>query len=186
MMAAVSQRRCYLLLSCLPVMGCDNLSEFRGAFKGRIVSGSFVRSCFEDEIEANLVFDPSQAAGPVEDVPETGRNRITIKSDTQVVFDETLLEPIGLLSNDTLADFDFPGQKRLRNFMLVARPESGPLAGRDALIVVSLLATKRVELRVIARTDGTDESCPPQAAEDGGVPESGIREYYGLFSMKQQ
>lgn len=148
------------------------------------MSGSFVRSCFEDKITAQLVFDPAQAAGPVEGVSDAERNRLTIKSDTQVVFDGTLLEPIGALSNDTLADFDFPGQKRLRNFMLVARPDSGPLAGRDALVVVSLLATKRVELRVIARGEETDEPCPGQVGEDGGAPERGIREYFGLFRMK--
>jgi hypothetical protein len=179
-------RRClYLALPCL-LLGCDSLSEFRGSFGGRIVSGSFVRSCFEDEIEAQLVFDPTQAAGPVDGVPPEDRNRITIKSDTQMVFDETLLEPIGLLANDTLADFDFPGQKRLRNFMLVARPDAGPLAGRDALVVVSLLATKRIELRVIARGGETDEPCPDQSGADGGPPEPGIREYFGLFRMKQR
>lgn len=176
--------RLYLALPCL-LVGCDSLSEFRGSFEGRIVSGSFVRSCFEDQIEAHLTFDPAQAAGPVEDVPEDQRNRITIKSDTQTVFDGTLLEPIGLLANDTLADFDFPGQKRLRNFMLVARPDAGPLAGRDALVVVSLLATKRLELRVIARGAETDEPCADQSLEDGGAPEAGIREYYGLWRMKQ-
>jgi hypothetical protein len=176
--------RPYLLLPCL-LAGCDSLSEFRGSFEGKIVSGSFVRSCFEDEIEAQLTFDPAQAAGPVEGIPDEQRNRITIKSDTQVVFDETPLESIGLLSNDSLADFDFPGQKRLRNYMLMARPESGPLAGHDALVVVSLLATKRVELRVIARGDEADEPCPGQTLDDGGAPEAGIHEYYGLFRLKQ-
>jgi hypothetical protein len=175
--------RPYWLLTCL-LVGCDSLSEFRGSFEGRIVSGSFVRSCFEDQLTADLVFDPDQAAGPVEDAGAAERNRITIKSATQVVFDETPLEPIGLLSNDTLADFDFPGQKRLRNFMLVARPDSGPLAGHDALVVVSLLATKRIELRVIGRGDETDELCPGEG-EEGATPPTKVREYYGLFRMSR-
>ena len=153
MVARVWWSRLLLPLPCL-LLGCDSLSEFRGSFEGRIVSGSFVRSCFEDEITATLHFDPTQAAGPIEDadIPEGELNRITIMSKTQTVFYETLLEPIGLLSNDTLADFDFPGQKRLRNFMLVARPDVGPLAGHDALVVVSLLTSGT------ARTPATQQS----------------------------
>ena len=123
--------------------------------------------------------------GRLADIPEGELNRITIMSKTQTVFYETLLEPIGLLSNDTLADFDFPGQKRLRNFMLVARPDVGPLAGHDALVVVSLLASKKVELRVMGRGEVTDEPCPTEVVEDGGVPPTKSREYFGLFRMKR-
>jgi hypothetical protein len=180
-MVAAVRRPLYLAL-LLPLLGCDNLSEFRGSFEGTVVSGSFVRSCFADRIVAHLDFDPAQAVLSAGEVPDGG-NRLTIESDAQVVFKETPLEPFSLLSNDTLADFDFPGPKRLRNFMLVARPETGPLAGRDALVVVSLLANKSVELRVIARGDETDEPCPDELVEDGGVAPTKAREYYGLFRL---
>lgn len=169
--------------------GCDSLSEYRGDFAGSIVAGTFVRSCFGDTTSAELRFDPAQALGPVEGVPDSQRNWLTLKATSdgqpdEVVFDAPL-EPITLLANDTLADFDFPGPKRLRSFMLMARPEAGALAGRDAFVVVSLLADKRIELRVIARGETTSEPCPGESEASGDAPaEPKVREYYGFWRLK--
>lgn len=170
----------------LLALGCDSLSEYRGTFKGSIVSGSFVRSCFQESTSAELRFDPAHAVGSLEGVPDSERSWLTLRGGepAQVLFDAPL-EPVTLLSNDTLADFDFPGPKRLRNFMLVARPKAGPLAGRDALIVISLLADKRIELRVMARGDETVEPCPGDLEPLADTaPEPKVREYYGFWRLK--
>jgi hypothetical protein len=166
--------------------GCDSLSEFKGTFSGAVVQGSFVRSCFAAETSAKLRFFPSAAVVRSTDMKDEERNWLTLtnKEDDSIVFDAAL-DPIEALSSDTLADFDFPGQKRLRNFMLLGRSEVGPLAGRDALVVVSLLADKHVEVRVIGRGADDDPPCSREDADgDAGVPPARAPEYYGLFKLK--
>jgi hypothetical protein len=175
---------CALLSALLLGLGCDSLSEFKGTFSGSVVEGSFVRSCFSAGTSAELTFNPGYAAGSVAEVPENERNWLTLRSEQgDVVFDAPL-DPVEALSSDTLADFDFPGQKRLRNFMLMARSSEGPLAGRDALVVVSLLATKKVELRVIARGGDGEPHCSDEASPDAGASSEHPPEYYGLFKLK--
>jgi len=190
MVGAVPARLC-LLIPLVLALGCDSLSEYRGSFQGSITSGSFVRSCFQDTTRATLRFDPAHVVGSLDGVPVSERSWLTLqvpgKDDLpdEVVFDAPL-EPISLLSNDTLADFDFPGPKRLRSFMLVARPEAGALAGRDALVVISLLADKRIELRVIARGEASDKTCPGENSTlaDDAPATPRIREYYGFWRLK--
>jgi hypothetical protein len=167
--------------------GCDSLSEFKGTFSGGVVEGSFVRSCFAADTQATLTFDANTAVGNPADIPpDQQRNWLTLteQESGEVVFDARL-DPIDPLSSDTLADFDFPGPKRLRNFMLMARPMEGPLAGRDALVVISLLANKHVELRVIARGDPGDPACEDDDEPDGGTADDTYpTQYFGLFKLK--
>jgi hypothetical protein len=164
---------------------CDDLGEFRGDFEGDIVSGSFIRDCFGPDVTATLSFDPNLAVSPLpDDLPPARRNRLTTSDGT---FQDTVLEPIAALPHDPLGKLDFPGSRRLRNYMLLARPQSGPLAGRDAVVVVSLMADERVEVRVIARS-AVDGACAPDE-EDAGVdaepPKAGeVREFFGLFRLK--
>ena len=171
-----------LLLLC--ATACDSLSEFKGTFSGKVVKGSFVRGCFAAETRAKLSFHPSAAVSNAAVLSEEQRNWLTLSveqdGEDEVVFDAAL-DPIEVLASDTLADFAFPGQKRLRNFMLLARSERGPLAGRDVLVVVSLLADKQVEVRVIGR--GADDA-PPCSEEDGDAGVARAPEYFGLFKLK--
>jgi hypothetical protein len=175
-----------MAVALLVCSGCDSLSEFKGNFSGRVVKGSFVRSCFSDQTVAKLRFNPSTAAGRIADLKTEQRNWLTLtdKDRDEVVFDAEL-DAIEPLTSDTLADFDFPGQKRLRNFMLLGRSTVGPLAGRDALVVVSLLADKHLELRVIGRSGEDDPPCSDAESEsDSGVPPPRAPEYYGLFKLQ--
>lgn len=183
-----SVRACALALGLAPLAGgCDDLSMFRGKFKGDIVQGNFVRSCFAAETEATLVFDPDHANVRASELPEGERNRLTT---TDGSFTDTVLEAIEALPHDPLSELDFPGPRRLRNYVLFARPSKGPLAGRDAFVVVSLLANERVELRIIARTEETTTPCAAEleSASDGGVaaPKRAAREYFGLFNLNSQ
>lgn len=173
----------FLLPLLLFATACDSLSEFKGTFSGPVVKGSFVRSCFSAETRAQLTFHPSSAVSRAAIRSEDQRNWLTLSVQDEVVFDAAL-DPIEALASDTLADFDYPGQKRLRNFMLLARSEQGPLAGRDVLVVVSLLADKQIEVRVIGRgADGTP-SCSDDERTDADAGAQAAPEYYGLFKLK--
>jgi hypothetical protein len=184
-----------LLALCLSLSGlaCDSLSDFGGAFKGTIVDGSFVRSCFGPHVYATLRFSPSHAVGSTAKLSDEERNWLTLCEEAKcedggtVIFDAPL-EPIYAITADTLADFDFPGQKRQRNYMLMARSSVGPLTDVDAVVVVSLLATKKIELRVIARAPDNDSSCVVESEsgdEDAGVEMPRYPEYYALFKLKK-
>ena len=171
-----------LLLLLLFTAGCDSLSEFKGTFSGSVVKGSFVRSCFSADTRAKLSFHPSAAVSRAVDAGE-GANWLTLTAEDGVVFDAAL-DPIESLSSDTLADFDFPGPKRLRNFMLMGRSEQGPLAGRDVLVVVSLLADKQLEVRVIGRAVDDAPPCMDEGDSDAEAEAPHAPEYYGLFKLK--
>ena len=193
-MLAPSQLTGLLLGASLALGGCDDLSEFQGAFDGQIISGGFVRECFPAGTRATLVFDPERAVYDESDLEASKVNRLTTSDGT---FDDTPLDPIAALPHDPLSQLDFPGSRRLRNYILLARPSKGPLAGRDATVVVSLLADERIELRVIARTEPTLEPCAGNraerdagAGEDDAGPEPApaseprINEYFGIFRLK--
>ncbi len=179
-----------LLLACSSA-GCDNLTDFRGEYALTIVGGNFVRSCFAPTTTATLSFNPSIATGDVRQVPAEERNWLSTSDGT---FTRTLLEPVRKLEDDQLSQLNFPGAERLRNYIMLARPTSGPLAGRDAFVVVSLIDDKKVELRVIARTGDSTQPCAVDAdaavalttgtGDAGSLPGSAVgepREYFGIF-----
>jgi hypothetical protein len=184
--APTRRSRCYLAvpLSLLSLLACDDLSRFGGSYggpAGEIVPGSFVRSCFPDKTQLELSFYPDLVLSP----PASDRlNFITTSDGT---FQATPLEPIAKLHYDHLNEFDFSGPQRLRNYMMHARPVSGPLAGRDAVVVISLLASFEVEVRIMARSADDAGPCQgPAPASDAGEPPAatGRREYFGLWRLK--
>jgi hypothetical protein len=175
------------------VSACNDLSEFRGTFDGSIVKGNFVRSCFSENTKATIRFNPDYAVGDQPKGPNP--NWLTTSDGT---FEHTTLEAVQDLEDDQLSLLDFPGPKRLRNYLLFARPKRGPLAQRDAFVVISLLENKRIELRVIARTadargacavsldGGVGDAGPADAGQEGGdagTESTGPREYFGLFRL---
>lgn len=174
------------LATCLSG-GCDDLADFRGDFKGSIVKGNFIRSCFPADTEVELHFDPELA---VEASPRAGTAKVNRLTTTDGTFTDTWLEPLSALPHDQLSELDFPGPRRLRNFILVARPKSGALVGRDATVVVSLLENGNVELRIMGRTADTTIACPTEAESTeplGPVDDSDVerpREYFGVFTLK--
>ncbi len=170
----------------LLLVACDDLKDFRGSYSGQIIGGEFVRSCFRADTQLTLRFDPNYAV--VRDNAELALpNTLTTNDGT---FSDTQLEPLHNLVQDPLGELDFPGPQRLRNYMLVARPSSGVLAGRDATVVVSLLASESIEVRVIARPADDVTSCPADLdPRDGGAddePRTTRREYFGLWRMRRE
>jgi hypothetical protein len=172
-------------LLLLALVACDDLKDFRGSYSGQIIGGEFVRSCFDQSTKLTLRFDPNLAVVR-EDVMSPLPNTITTDDGT---FDDTMLEPLQNLVQDPLGELTFPGPQRLRNYILLARPSTGPLAGRDAMVVVSLLASESVEVRVIARPADGVTSCPADLEpQDGGAehePQLPRREYFGLWRMRR-
>ncbi len=172
-----------LLIVCV---GCTDLSEFAlddgeiyrgevvGQDDGTCVSGevcSFIRRGFAAGTALELDFDPDQATS-------TPGTLTTHGEPCGPTFDGTPLLPIPALSHDQLSLYDFPGGARLQNYIFVARPDSGPLTGRDAMVFVSLLRGDNIEVRVIAGPGRTDCAATDCAAFDGGTCD-----YFGLFNL---
>jgi hypothetical protein len=164
--------RIFLLLGCLTsAVACDDLSDFRTnemrVFRGGVIGGpedGFIRQGFASGTEMVLRFDASQAhaGAPPGDVTTTD-----VDASGQPTFDRTSLSPLTQLSSDPLSQYEFPGDGRLENFIFFARPLSGALATRDAVVFVSLMQGTRVEVRVTARTADAE----PQT-------------YFGVFPLK--
>lgn len=181
MLAARAARFALSLASLSALVGCDDLKDFRGQYSGLIVEGNFVRSCFGPGTRADLSFDPDQA---IAGAGATGLPPNTL-STSDGTFNATPLEPIGGLPHDPLSQLDFPGPDRLRNYLLIARPTSGALAGRDALVVISLLASESVEIRIIARTADGQVPCDAGEGTSESVDPATPHEYFGLFRLKR-
>lgn len=178
--AVPSAVRALVLASLFALVGCGDLKDFCGTYRGNIVKGSFVRSCFADEVEATLRFNPDLAVAS--DAGALVPNTLQTSDGT---FQDTVLEPVRGLANDHLSLLDFPGPQRLRNYVLLARPTSGPLAGRDAYVVVSLLASEDVEVRVTARSADGTAACVDGESMPGATATTSPREYFGLFRMRR-
>ena len=169
-------RACGALLA-LAGVACDDISSFQGEFQGSIVDGTFVRRCFAPATTATLDFDPDLAVAA--SAGDTERNRL---STSDGLFEQTELHPLDALPQDQLSEFDFPGPKRRRNYLLFARPTTGAMAGRDVTVVVSLLDDEGIELRVLGRAPEPTTPCPAdQMTEPPDEP--GPRQLFGVFRL---
>lgn len=161
----------FLALSLLALAACEDLARFRtddaSVFRGLVVGGdgdSFIRRGFAAGTEMDLEFDAAIA-----DRPSPGTlSTIDAASGTRV-FDRTPLEPIAPLQHDQLSEYDFPGGPRLRNYIYVAHPLEGPLAGREAMVFVSLLDDGTAEVRVIA-----------------GAGDEAMGDHFGFFRLRRR
>jgi hypothetical protein len=167
----LASRRVALALFVV-LCACDDLSRFStgtdSVFTGMVVGDepdSFVRRGFAPATTLQLEFDPHAS-----DVPIAGSITTSPDPITGVrTFDATSLESIAPLQHDLLSEYEFPGGGRVQNYLYVARPLAGPLAGRDVMIFLSLLDDGSAELRVIAGTG--DES---------------RGDHFGLFRLHRQ
>ena len=152
-------RPLWLLLSlclCLSA-GCEGYERFRAdgtaVFRGDVYGdgeASFLRRGFPAASVAEVTFDPDAAQRAM-----AGTITITTPGDVRML-DVVSLESIQPLAHDMLSDFSFPGAGRIQNFLFLARPAEGPLAGREVMVFLSLLESGEMEVRVIAGTG--DES----------------------------
>lgn len=168
---------------------CSDLDEFRTdpseVFRGTVIGSesdlncpggacSFIRRGFPPGTRLSLRFDPTQS----------NRTAGTLTSDDDAcgtrIFDEAPLLPIEALPHDQLSLYDFPGSGRLRNYIFVVQPPSGPLAGRDTMVFLSLLRGGGIEARIIAGSGRRDREC---SVQDCARWLSGECDFFGVFSL---
>jgi len=190
-------RRFWWICVLIVAFGCDTLGEFSTGegdiFRGEIAGVndptncpdgiddcSFIRRGFPSGVTLELTFDPEQQY----------ENPGTISTSNEIclpTFTDTPLLPIPPLAHDQLGLYEFPGGGRIRNYMFVAQPEAGPLAGRDAMVFLSLIRGGNIEVRVIAgpgrlyTTDGV--ICNPA---DCATIDDGKCDYFGVFALHRE
>jgi hypothetical protein len=186
---------CLCSLLALAVLGCNQLDEFRTrpheAWSGDIVGSdsdqskdSFIRQGFASHTKMDLTFDPVLASVSVPDdagtsppaspgtihtyVCPAAHPDCVAASGTTSLFSHAKLELIANLNHDVLAQYDFPGGGRLRNYMFFARTDIGKNGSRPMrapMVFISLMESDRVEVRVIGPSvlaaDGKTELEPP-------------------------
>lgn len=144
-----------LLLSLAVVLlaGCETMARFHtdphSVFHGTITgndSDSFIRRGFPPGTTLDLTFDPDMTQGPVPGAISA------IAPDGTAYFAATELRVIESLEHDPLSQYDFPGTGRTRNYIYDARPDAGPLAGRDVMAFVSLMDDGSIEVRLVSGT----------------------------------
>jgi hypothetical protein len=182
--------RCWAICILIGSLGCESLGEFRTGdgevYRGEIqgvndpescpegIDCSFIRRGFPSGMTLDLTFDPDQQY----DMPGTIS---TSGESCGPTFDDTPLLAIVPLVHDQLSQYDFPGSGRIRNFMFVAQPEAGPLAGRDAMVFISLIRGGSMEVRIIAGP-GSVICDPANCAE----LESGLCDFFGVFTLGKE
>ena len=183
-------RCCWWICVLVAASGCDTLGEFRTGegevYRGDIagvndpencpdgIDCSFIRRGFPWGVTLELTFDP--------DEQYTNPGTIsTFGEDCAQTFSATPLLPIPPLAHDQLGLYEFPGGGRIRNYMFVARPEAGPLAGRDAMVFVSLIRGGNIEVRIVAGPGLV--ICDPA---DCTAIDSGQCDYFGVFSLNRE
>lgn len=163
-------RRVLLVALCLLGSGCDDLDEFKatggpdGVFRGVVIGGdsdlpgggSFIRRGFPPGTELRLTFDPALAnpGRVMTSPPSPGTLTTNDVCMSEPSFHLTPLEPIVPLSNDLLSQYEFPGGGRVRNYLFAAHARSGCLAGRDAMVFLSLMDDGGIEARIVVGAGG--------------------------------
>jgi hypothetical protein len=171
-------------------------------FRGEVVgsdsaesANSFIRRGFASHTMLELRFNPNASGVPTtEDAgPEhrrravpgmlhsyvcpAGKTACDESERTPGPFDHARLLAIDGLAHDTLSQYTFPGGGRLHNYIFSVRffaeTEAGQVA-RDAMIFVSLMQTRQIEVRAIA----------PSVLSDDGMSER-LPALFGLFVLER-
>jgi len=136
-------RAALVLLVSLALWGCNDLRDYDGRWQGTVVGDStldFILRGFPEGTELEIRdFAPHPDDSPPGFLTTQGYD----------AFADTPLERISPLENDLLSQYDFPGQGRVRNYIFATRPTTGPVAGRDAMVFISLIDDDTLETRVI-------------------------------------
>ena len=135
---------------------------------------SFIRRGFPAETTLEMTFDTDSLFN------DPGL-LTTLGEPCGPTFDLTPLLPIPPLAFDQLGLYEFPGGGRIKNYMFVARPETGALAGRDAMVFVSLIRGGTIEVRIIAGPG--QEICDPT---DCALLLDGQCDFYGYFDLQRE
>ncbi len=182
--------RGWWILALTAAVGCDTLGEFRTGddeiYRGEIIGVndpescldgidcSFIRRGFPSGVTLDLIFNPDETSVDPGAISTSGE-------PCGPTFDDTPLLPIPPLAHDQLGLYEFPGGGRIRNYIFVAEPGTGPLAGRDAMVFLSLIRGGAIEVRIVAGS-GLD-ICDPS---DCATIDSGQCDYFGVFTLARE
>ena len=173
-------------LLLLAAVGCNDLDRFALApnevYAGTVAGiddvectgetpCSFIRRGFAEQATLEMDFDPER-------IGVVPGQLTSSDGGCGPEFANTELRNIAPLAHDQLALYNFPGGDRLRNYMYVSRPESGPLSSRDVMVFLSLLRSGEIELRVVAGAGQSD--CAPT---DCDARTRGECDYFGVFRL---
>jgi hypothetical protein len=181
---------CVILPLAWSALGCDALQQFHtgpnDVFNGEVIGSdsqksepSFIRQGFDSHTEMDLSFDPTLASKYVASGNPMSPGTIDTYLCPSAIqfcsasqrsaghFQQSKLEQIVNLTQDTLSQYDFPGGGRLRNYIFIARFQSQLAAStipRSAMVFLSLMEDGKVEVRIISPsvldTDGKIELLP--------------------------
>lgn len=177
-----------LVVSALAGGGCSDLEGYElgedEVFRGTVVGVrgdpcpagecSFIRRGFPPGTSLEFNFRPQGIGAQPGTLSTSGE-------PCGPTFSDTPLRAIAPLQHDALAELQFPGTGRLRNFIFTARPTDGPLQGRDAMVFVSLLRGDEVEVRIIVGSGAEVCNYRECAAVDAGACD-----YFGVFRLRRQ
>jgi V8-like Glu-specific endopeptidase len=171
------------VLLAVATFGCSDLSEFDTgpgrAYRGTVLGtddaseagegAPFIRRGFAEGTVLQLTFDPALA----DSAPGQMWTDDTVCGEP--TFDGTTLRAIPPLAHDALSQYDFPGAPRLRNYIYLALPETGALAGQEVPVFVSLIRGGRMEARILSGF-GAGPCDPFQACTC----------FFGVFKLAQE
>lgn len=183
---------------------CTELGDFRGDYAGDAVGGltcsdgdgpcSFIRRGFRGGTTLSLEgFDPTVRS--YDETSGAGPGRLSTDDGhcgpgTATLIDEPL-KPIPALAHDALAELEVPGSGRIRTYLYALEPTRGPLAGRDAMVFLTLLEGDDIEVRIIAG-DGAGTDCaalpvpdPPALPEDCAPRSMQECDFFGVFELSR-
>jgi hypothetical protein len=187
--------RMLFVLFVLCALGCDDLSAFRTGkdkvFRGMIEGSdtgdedggakSFIREGFVASTRLELTFDPDfsleldsstneKRPGTISTFhPKSAQDKVEVQGD----FQKTELEVIEPLSRDSLSRYTFPGGGRIRSYIFGVRFCDG---ARSALVFVSLMEDKDIEVRIIAPS--VENVCASSGESNGSL--------FGVFRLKRE
>lgn len=191
--------RALVFVAALAASGCTELGEYRGDYAGDVLGGvacadgegpcSFIRRGFRGGTTLTLeAFDPTVRS--YDESTGAGPGRISTDDDHcgpgSATFEDEPLRPIPALAHDALAELEVPGSSRVRTYVYALEPSRGPLAGRDAMVFVTLREEGDLELRVVAG-DGSEQDCAALPLEptpaDCDPRSRGECDFFGVFEI---
>lgn len=144
-MSKAMRRAGFLIALALSLAACTNLKDFQGAWTGSISKDSSVRQGLSENTQMTLNIQYANSR-KLEATLSTCTQDPTDGTCTPTDFQDTPLEPLKKVQNDTLNSLTFGGEP-YAVYMMTAQPVDPDTA--RMLVFVSLHGKDRVEIRLL-------------------------------------